>query len=188
MKKLARIIISSTLISVTSFMPVIQAQASDFDRIWSDMQRRHLGALQGHAPKGVHVERHHYERHDHHHHHHHERRVERRVERRIETKTNTNGEAIAAGFLGLAAGAILSNAFKPTQQTQVIYPTPPAYGYAAPARVAPPTIYPPAPVAVQAQPWTPAWYNYCNKRYRSFNPKTGTFRGYNGKDYFCVAP
>ncbi|HMF66086.1 MAG TPA: BA14K family protein, partial [Phyllobacterium sp.] len=36
-----------------------------------------------------------------------------------------------------------------------------------------------------AQPWSPGWYRYCANRYRSFNPETGTFRGYDGRDYFC---
>lgn len=38
------------------------------------------------------------------------------------------------------------------------------------------------------QPWTRAWYNYCDNKYRSFNPRTGTYRGYDGQDHFCVVP
>ncbi|PWV97627.1 BA14K-like protein [Hoeflea marina] len=37
------------------------------------------------------------------------------------------------------------------------------------------------------EPWTPAWYRYCDNRYRSFNDRTGTYRGYDGRDHFCVA-
>ncbi len=36
------------------------------------------------------------------------------------------------------------------------------------------------------QPWTPGWREWCDNRYRSFNPTTGTFRGYDGLDHFCV--
>ncbi|MEM7289260.1 MAG: BA14K family protein [Pseudomonadota bacterium] len=36
------------------------------------------------------------------------------------------------------------------------------------------------------QPWTPGWREWCQNRYRSFNPSTGTFRGYDGLDHFCV--
>ena len=31
------------------------------------------------------------------------------------------------------------------------------------------------------EPWTPAWYDYCNDRYRSFNPRTGYFFGFDGE-------
>lgn len=36
------------------------------------------------------------------------------------------------------------------------------------------------------EPWSPGWYRWCDARYRSFNPETGTFRGYDGRDHFCV--
>ncbi|WP_373235795.1 BA14K family protein [Cohaesibacter celericrescens] len=34
-------------------------------------------------------------------------------------------------------------------------------------------------------PWTRAWYRYCETRYRSFNSRTGYFRGYDGRRHFC---
>ena len=53
--------------------------------------------------------------------------------------------------------------------------------------------YPPAPGGTRVityggslEPWTPGWYAWCENRYRSFNPERGTFRGYDGKDHFCV--
>lgn len=36
------------------------------------------------------------------------------------------------------------------------------------------------------EPWTHAWKQACKKKYRSFNVKKGTFRGYDGRDHFCV--
>ncbi|MGI9351021.1 MAG: BA14K family protein [Rhizobiaceae bacterium] len=36
------------------------------------------------------------------------------------------------------------------------------------------------------EPWTPGWQRWCQNRYRSFNARTGTFRGYDGRDHFCV--
>ena len=36
------------------------------------------------------------------------------------------------------------------------------------------------------EPWTPGWREWCENRYRSFNPPTGTYRGYDGLDHFCV--
>ncbi len=37
-----------------------------------------------------------------------------------------------------------------------------------------------------AEPWTKPWYRYCSDRYRSFNPRTGTYRGYDGQEHFCT--
>lgn len=34
-------------------------------------------------------------------------------------------------------------------------------------------------------PWTPAWYSYCARKYRSFNPETGYFLAYSGRYRFC---
>ena len=34
-------------------------------------------------------------------------------------------------------------------------------------------------------PWTPAWYRYCSRKYRSFNPRTGYFITYSGYRRFC---
>jgi len=33
--------------------------------------------------------------------------------------------------------------------------------------------------------WSPAWYDYCYKKYRSFNADTGYYRTYSGKLRFC---
>jgi len=34
-------------------------------------------------------------------------------------------------------------------------------------------------------PWTSGWYRYCSAKYRSFNPRTGYFVGYDGRHHFC---
>ena len=104
----------------------------------------------------------------HHHGHHHSHRHHR--------KNNNNvGAAVAAGVIGLAAGAILLGATnRPT------YAGPPAASYSPPA---------PYPGTVQGsvgyQPWSPAWYNYCSSKYRSFNQATGTYTTYQGEQRFC---
>lgn len=53
--------------------------------------------------------------------------------------------------------------------------------------------YPPAPgdplVVYHTQslePWTPGWRAWCEQRFRTFNHQTGTYRGYDGYDHFCV--
>jgi BA14K-like protein. len=34
-------------------------------------------------------------------------------------------------------------------------------------------------------PWSPAWHRWCSQTYRSFNPRTGTFIGKDGRAHFC---
>lgn len=99
-----------------------------------------------------------------------------------------HSDAVAAGVIGLAAGALLGSALsQPSQPTYVqpapVYappPPPPAYYPAAPARQV--TYY-----RASYEPWSRGWYQYCSDRYRSFNPNTGTYRGYDGRDHFCSA-
>ena len=35
------------------------------------------------------------------------------------------------------------------------------------------------------EPWTEEWYVYCDQKYKTFNPRTGKFRGYDGKLHLC---
>lgn len=91
---------------------------------------------------------------------------------------NNVGAAVAAGVIGLAAGAILLGAANRP-------------AYAGPPPPPPATYYPPAPYpgqvhgAVGYQPWSPAWYQYCSSKFRSFNPSTGTYTTYRGEQRFC---
>ena len=85
-----------------------------------------------------------------------------------------DGGGWGAGLLGFGIGAIVGSALTPRE----VYIEPdddyePAYGPAAYG----PGYGPP--------PWTPEWYTYCAQRYRSFNARTGYFRGYDGLPYFC---
>jgi hypothetical protein len=71
----------------------------------------------------------------------------------------------AAGlFLGLSALASRPGYGDP------YYDDGPAYGYSG---------------GYSAAPWSPAWYDYCSSRYRSFDPRTGYFLGYDGQYHFC---
>jgi hypothetical protein len=91
------------------------------------------------------------------------------------------GDALAAGVVGLAAGMIAGAA--------IASPPAPRYYYYddAPRRV----YYRPAyvyerPVYVGGyEPWSRSWYRYCSNRYRSFDPQSGTFVGYDGREHFC---
>lgn len=96
-----------------------------------------------------------------------------------------DNDGLALGVIGLAAGAVIGSAIADSRNDRRVYIDP----------VPAPTYYPPAPtytrpVAVYQpsyEPWTAAWYDYCADRYRSFNPNTGTFRGYDGREHFCTA-
>ncbi|MBZ8135110.1 BA14K family protein [Afifella sp. IM 167] len=35
------------------------------------------------------------------------------------------------------------------------------------------------------RPWTPDWYAYCSSKYRSFDPRSGTYQPYNGPRRLC---
>jgi hypothetical protein len=94
---------------------------------------------------------------------------------------HNNGAGLAvAGIFGLAAGAMLGSAlaqprYYPYYQQAPVYVAPP-----------PPVVYQPAPVYYSApDPWTPAWYQYCEQRYRSFDGRTGYYLGFDGDYHFC---
>ncbi|WP_336276503.1 BA14K family protein [Bartonella sp. CB178] len=97
------------------------------------------------------------------------------------TTRNDSGDTLAAGILGLAAGALLGNALKKNEQPKVVYQVSPQ-----------PTIIYQAPPSIVyqtvQQPLASGWLQYCKEKYRSFNPETGTFKGRDGKDHFCYAP
>lgn len=80
------------------------------------------------------------------------------------------GNAWGAGLLGFGVGAIVGSALTP-REVYVVPPPPP------------PTYY--GPVAYGPPPWSPDWYAYCSSRYRSFNPNTGYFVGFDGVPRFC---
>lgn len=110
--------------------------------------------------------------------------------------------AIAAGIIGLAAGAIIASQATKNRNNHAhnVYRAPapqPTYQYQEPARQSLDqyssnysTAGEPNVVTFQdtasLEPWTPGWREWCNGRYRSFNPNTGTYRGYDGLDHFCV--
>ncbi len=100
---------------------------------------------------------------------------------------HSNGDAVAAGALGLATGVIIGGAIasQPRYQERVYVDPEPEYYEPRP-------VYRRArPVVVETygelEPWTPGWYRYCSQRYRSFDSQSGTFVGYDGREYFCRA-
>jgi hypothetical protein len=83
-----------------------------------------------------------------------------------------NSDAIALGIIGLGAAAIIGGAIANSNQPRVIYRE-----RSAPRAVS----------GGNYEPWSRSWYRYCANKYRSFNASTGTYRGYDGRDHFCVA-
>jgi Ni/Co efflux regulator RcnB len=105
--------------------------------------------------------------------------------------------AIALGVIGLAAGAAIASAAN--QPDYIDPPYDPDYGYGyGPARgsyIDPADrgtgfrkpYYPEAPTVVSGslEPWTAEWYAYCADKYRSFDPRSGTYTAYSGAKRFC---
>lgn len=49
-----------------------------------------------------------------------------------------------------------------------------------------PTLEQPPPMEeAPLVPWSPPWLAYCTDRYKSFNPETGRYFGYDGEYHFC---
>ncbi len=76
------------------------------------------------------------------------------------------------GWGGFAAGAILGSALAAPYYYGGYYP----YGYA---------YYPPPPPAYYEGPVSGDAVAYCSQRYRSYDPATGTFLGYDGLRHPC---
>lgn len=91
-----------------------------------------------------------------------------------------NNDAAAAAIIGLGVGAIIGGAIANSHNNpRVIYRPAPAPRHYREQHV--------DRVGGSFEPWTKSWYRYCSNKYRSFNATTGTFRGYDGRDHFCVA-
>lgn len=82
-----------------------------------------------------------------------------------------NNDALTLGIIGLGAGVIIGGAIANSNQPRVIY-----RDRSAPRAVS----------GGDYEPWSRSWYRYCANKYRSFNASTGTYRGYDGRDHFCV--
>ena len=106
---------------------------------------------------------------------------------------DNGGEVLAAGVLGLAVGAIVGGALNDEPEYRPVYREPiynrPRDPYVRPRPQRPYV----DPELVEydysggLDPWSPEWYRWCGDTYRSFDPDTGTFMGYDGEEHFCVA-
>ena len=126
--------------------------------------------------------------------------------RKHRSHRGNDGDALAAGIIGFAIGAIIADQARPRTvyvepapiyvQPQPVY-VPPQPVYREPVRQPynapsvnrydePRVISYEDSVGGSYEPWTPEWAQWCDENYRSFNRNTGTFRGYDGLDHFCV--
>ncbi|MBO6718787.1 MAG: BA14K family protein [Rhizobiaceae bacterium] len=111
----------------------------------------------------------------------------------VERSNDRVGEAIGAGIIGLALGAIVVGILS-EQQTGTSNasenpykrprPSPERDFFPIPPRAAYPVE---AGYSASLEPWSAGWYRYCEARYRSFNPADGTFTTYGGEKRFCIA-
>lgn len=105
------------------------------------------------------------------------------------------GDALAAGVAGLAVGALIGGALAaPPRRHYVddysVLEGPvdePNYVYRSNRVVVRPAYVERRYVVESSgmRPWTRSWLRYCSARYRSFDPSTGTFIGYDGREHFC---
>lgn len=95
-------------------------------------------------------------------------------------RNHRNNDAVTLGIIGLGVGAIIGGAIANSHNNpRVIHrPAPNVRHYGQPRVVH---------GGGSFEPWTKSWFRYCSNKYRSFNASTGTFRGYDGRDHFCVA-
>ena len=49
----------------------------------------------------------------------------------------------------------------------------------------PPVVYQPVEAYYAPAPWTPEWYTYCGRRFGSFDPRSGTYLGFDGYRHLC---
>jgi hypothetical protein len=109
---------------------------------------------------------------------------------------NSDGDLVVAGILGLAAGAIVAGALAQPEPRGPVYRVPAYDPYDDPDYYEPaPRRYEYAPEGAGygtgyaydggLEPWSPSWFRYCEDRYRTFDPSTGTFTGYDGEQHFC---
>lgn len=111
-------------------------------------------------------------------------------------RRDNGDEVLAAGVLGLAVGAIAGTALADSPPYRPIYEEPiydeplyeePLYARPRPVVVRPRPARPYYTEIRGLEPWSQEWFRWCGDTYRSFDPDTGTYVGYDGREHFCVA-
>ena len=104
-------------------------------------------------------------------------------------RRESHSDAWAAGAAGLVAGTLIGGAIasQPRYSEPTYIDPEPEYYEPRPVYRARPVYRPVVVETYGVEPWTPEWYRYCSQRYRSFDPDSGTFVGYEGMRHFCAA-
>lgn len=113
-------------------------------------------------------------------------------EHRIHRSHDSDGDVVAAGIVGLALGALAVGAIAASREEHagnpLRHPRPrPDRDFVVddgPAYVADDGYDDYGP---SFEPWSRSWYRYCQQRYRTFDPESGTYVGYDGREHFCNA-
>lgn len=105
------------------------------------------------------------------------------------------GVNLGAGMMGLAAGIIVGQAVSPSRSVEIrSFNQPPRYhrdhwdrwdrgdrwNHDRPYRQ-----FSDYNTNTRFQPWSPAWYRWCENHYSNFDPDTGTYIDFNGVNRFC---
>ena len=100
----------------------------------------------------------------------------------LSAPAHAGSDAVIAGALGFGVGTLFGSA---VSTPRYIAPAP-VYIAPEPVYVAPPTVvYQPAPVYYAPAPFTGEWYASCSDRYRSFDPRDGSYLAIDGHRYMC---
>ncbi|WP_336294246.1 BA14K family protein [Bartonella sp. CB169] len=203
MKKFTKLTVLSA-ISAATILVSLDATFADTTFIHNENIMERIGSNFPSHDFGIHSNIHHNPHVEHKRREYNQYRVERKTHHYVEREKTTqrhihhhhvspnkSGDALTAGIVGLAAGAILGNVLKQPEQPQVVYQSiqhPQVVYQEVPQNrviyeVQQTTTYQPV-----QQTQTARWLQYCQKKYRSFNPNTGTFRGNDGLEHFCYAP
>ncbi|WP_322989359.1 BA14K family protein [Hoeflea sp.] len=115
-------------------------------------------------------------------HHYNDRKYSKQQQRRHQQRPvnrqhrDNNNDDVVLGIIGLGVGAIIGGAIANSNNNnpRVIYQQPRVRDHVQSAS------------GGRYEPWSNSWLRYCSDKYRSFNASTGTYRGYDGTDHFCV--
>ena len=95
------------------------------------------------------------------------------------------GDVLAAGIIGLTLGAVIGGALSEPRhryyEERYYYDPPP------PPRRYRERVYRERAYRSYGPPpeWSPEWYDYCEARYESFDPRSGTYIGADRRLHYC---
>jgi hypothetical protein len=112
-------------------------------------------------------------------------------------RSSDSRDLVVAGILGLAVGDIAAGVIASSEEDEPVNP----YRHPRPqidreylfGNLAEPEVTEEPEVVYyneyepNFEPWSRDWQRWCSREYRSFDPDTGTYIGYDGIERFCIA-